>query len=244
MAAVERAVYRLMRTLLLGPVMLLQGLWVRLTVPVLPEPPGDREGATGEGPPLRLLVVGDSAAAGVGAEHQDDALLGQLVSRLALQFRVSWRLQAKSGHKTQDTLDRLDSLDRQEFDVAVTSLGVNDVIARVDIDEWREQQSELRRVLRDKFGVRTLIISSLPPMHEFPALPQPLRAYVGARATKFNEALKADILDDGRALFVDLRFQADISMVASDGFHPGPGVYSEWAQRVVALVNESQASDQ
>ena len=232
-----------MRTLLLTPLMLLQAAWVRLTVPVLPEPPGAREGSTGNGPPLGLLIVGDSAAAGVGAGHQDEALLGQLVSRLAPQFSVSWRLLAKSGHKTLDTLEALDGLGSQSFDVAVTSLGVNDVIGRVDIGEWREQQAELRRLLRDKFGVGTLIISGLPPMHEFPALPQPLRSYIGASATRFNDILEADIAADGRAHFVDLRFDADISMAASDGFHPGPGVYSEWAQRVVAFVLKSRDVD-
>ncbi|MDH3952646.1 MAG: SGNH/GDSL hydrolase family protein, partial [Gammaproteobacteria bacterium] len=59
-----------------------QGIWTNLRVPTLPEPPGAREGSAGKGPPLKLLVVGDSAAAGVGVSRQDEALLGQVVSRL------------------------------------------------------------------------------------------------------------------------------------------------------------------
>ncbi|MEM8598518.1 MAG: SGNH/GDSL hydrolase family protein, partial [Bacteroidota bacterium] len=61
--------------ILLGPVLLAQGKRVRRVALKLPEPPGDRESTVGNGPPLRLLVVGDSSAAGVGAETQDDALL-------------------------------------------------------------------------------------------------------------------------------------------------------------------------
>ena len=54
-------------TVALGPVLLMQGLAVRRRVPKLPEPPGAREGTTGDGPPLRIVIVGDSAAAGDAA---------------------------------------------------------------------------------------------------------------------------------------------------------------------------------
>ncbi|MCC6374061.1 MAG: SGNH/GDSL hydrolase family protein, partial [Moraxellaceae bacterium] len=76
----------------LAPLLLTQGMYVRRVTPKLPEPQGARVGVTGTGKPLRLLIVGDSAAAGVGAAHQNDALLGQLVAALATEFEVSWCL--------------------------------------------------------------------------------------------------------------------------------------------------------
>jgi serine protease Do len=48
-------------TLLLGPLLLYQGRRVRRNIPLLPEPPGERTGVAGTGPPLHLLVTGDSA---------------------------------------------------------------------------------------------------------------------------------------------------------------------------------------
>ena len=220
----------------LGPILLAQGAWVRFSAPLLPEPPGDRVGTAGSGPLLRLLVAGDSAAAGVGAAHQSDALLGQIVTRLQGRHSVSWNLQARSGDTTADTLERLDALEPQPFDVAVTSLGVNDVIALTTRDDWRSRQAELWHLMREKFGVTTLIVSGLPPMHEFPPLPQPLRWHLGSRATEFHHDLAADVAADGEAHFVDLRFEADIGLVAADGFHPGPGIYSLWADRVAAVI--------
>ena len=88
----------------LGPVLLAQGRRVRRETPVLPEPAGPREGATGEGAPLRVLVVGDSAGAGVGAASQDEALTGRIVAGLADRFRVEWRLVARTGATTASTL--------------------------------------------------------------------------------------------------------------------------------------------
>ena len=225
-----------LRTMLLWPVVLAQGAAVRARVPKLPEPPGARQGETGDGRPLKLLIIGDSAAAGVGTSHQDDALLGQLVSRLTPRYRVAWNLQARTGDTTADALKHLQDLPAERFDIAVTSLGVNDVTRLVSLRTWRRRQARLRSVLREKFRVNTLAISGLPPMHGFPALPQPLRWYIGSRATELNEALQADIAADNRAVFVDLRFTEDSTLMSRDGFHPGPDVYAEWARRVAELI--------
>ena len=226
------------RTLLLGPLLVAQGLRVRKVVPVLPEPPGDRQGEAGDGPPLRLLIAGDSAAAGVGTDHQDDALLGTVVRRLSQDYRVSWNLQATSGHKTADTLARLEQLDAGDYDVVITSLGVNDAIGMVNLRQWLDRQAQLRALLREKFKARFLVVSGLPPVHGFPALPQPLRWHVGLRATQFNEALAADIAGEDDTAFINLRFTEDRSMMSSDGFHPGPAVYAEWGRLAAEAIRQ------
>jgi lysophospholipase L1-like esterase len=75
-------------------------------------------------------------------------------------------------------------------------------------------------------------------MHGFPALPQPLRWHIGGRATQFNRDLENDVAADYGAHFVDLRFTTDLSLMASDGFHPGPGMYAEWGKRVAELIRQ------
>ncbi len=226
----------LLRNVLLWPVILAQGFLVRARVPRLPEPAGARQGESGAGPALRLLIVGDSAAAGVGAAYQDEALSGQLVTRLDRRHRVAWKLEATTGDTTAVALERLRALQAAPYDVAVTSLGVNDVTRMVGLREWLRQQDELRRLLREKFAVRRIVVSGLPPMHAFPALPNPLRWHLGARATQFNRELAASVADDDSAVFLDVRFTEDIGLMAADGFHPGPGAYREWASRVAGLI--------
>ena len=225
-----------LRTIGLAPVIVPQGLWTNLRVPTLPEPPGARQGCVGDGPLLRLLVVGDSAAAGVGVSHQDEALLGQLVSRLAERYRVEYALQAKTGFTTANILRRLEEMPPGQYDVAVTSLGVNDVLALTGLGTWLARQRELRRLLRDKFGVRLTVLSGLPPVHSFPALPQPLRWHLGSRATEFNDALGDAVAAESDARLVNLRFSADAGMMASDGFHPGVPIYAEWAERAAQII--------
>ena len=226
----------LLRTFVLAPVIVPQGLWTNFRVPTLPEPPGARQGKAGKGPRLRLLIVGDSAAAGVGVSRQDDALLGQVVARLSTRFRIEFDLQAKTGFTTADIVRRLDELPARTFEVALTSLGVNDVLALTGRSTWLRRQQQLRRVLREKFGVRLIIVSGLPPVHSFPALPQPLRWHLGSRATEFNEAIAEAVADEPDVRLIDLRFEADIGMMASDGFHPGAPIYSEWAERAASCI--------
>ena len=176
--------------LALGPLLLAQGLYVRKTIPKLPEPQGYRAGICGSGKELRLIILGDSAAAGVGAASQSEALSGQVVSRLSGAFRVSWRLLARTGCTTRAIIHRLEEEPPEPYDVALTSLGVNDVTSGRTLDTWLREQSRLADLLRRKFAVRHLIQSGLPPVGRFPSLPHPLRFWLGRRAERFDGALE------------------------------------------------------
>ena len=236
----NHSVRHLLSTFFLGPLLLIQGMWVRKTIPDLPEPEGSRSGIAGQGEKLRLLILGDSAAAGVGVDHQDQALTGLLVEKLSERYCVEWRLEAASGATTADTLERLACLDAGSYEVVITSLGVNDVLSSIGIGKWLQQQKQLRTMLQDSFGVARLIVSGLPPMGLFPALPQPLRWYLGRRAEQLDAALEQDLQGEPGVEYLDLEFVNDMSLMAEDGFHPGPLVYREWADNSALLILNSR----
>jgi len=228
-------------TIALGPVLLAQGRHVRRTTPLLAEPEGAREGITGSGPLLRLLVLGDSAAAGVGARTQDDALSGQLAVTLAPTFRLQWKLLAFTGATTADILGRLRQEAAADYDVVVTSLGVNDVTARLSLATWRRQQLELVDLLTRRFDTRRILLSGLPPMHRFPALPQPLRWYIGSRARDFDRVLAEVAASRPGCEFLALGHEMmDASAMASDGFHPGPPIYALWAREAARRITREK----
>ena len=223
-------------TIALGPLLLAQGRHVRRVTPVLPEAPGPRTGTAGEGPPLRLLILGDSAAAGVGAPSQHQALSGHLVAALARRHTVDWTLQARTGATTADALQALADLPRRPFDVVVTSLGVNDVTSNISVRRWVGLQAQLVAALREGFGRPRILMSELPPMHRFPALPQPLRAYLGAQARRYNLALAALAARSEGCTRVPLDLPNTESDMAGDGFHPGPAIYAAWAAELARHI--------
>ena len=223
-------------TLILGPLLLAQGRHVRRTVMKLPEAAGPRAGTAGEGTDLRLLVVGDSAGAGVGAATQQEALSGRIVAQLASSFTVQWRVIARTGATTAGTLKHLHKIEGEPFDLAVTSLGVNDVSAGRSVRAWIDEQAALVDLLHTKFSVKHVMLSALPPVHLFPALPQPLRWYLGAQAKRFNRALAAWASPRGGCTFVTLNYPMDVTLMAEDRFHPGPRVYALWAEAVAQEI--------
>ncbi len=227
-------------TILLGPLLLRQGRQVRQRVALLPEPDGERQGVAGEGPPLRVLIIGDSAGAGVGAATQTEALSGRMVAELAGQYKVHWQLMARSGATLAQTVRRLRRLDAEPWDWVVVSLGVNDVVARTTLDVWRQGLSGLRDLLREKFQQPRILFSGLPPMHLFPALPQPLRWYLGARARDFDAALAAWADSHADCVRLATDFSHDPALMARDGFHPGPGLYRLWGQAVASQIKRHQ----
>lgn len=215
----------------LSPLLLLQGAYVRKVTPRLPEPAGARAGETGSGPALRLLILGDSAAAGVGVKTQQQALAGQLVERLQTSRALNWQLWAANGRTSALCIALLEERTAEPFDAAVISLGVNDVTGGVALAAWLRQQARLADLLREKFGVRRILFTALPPMHRFPALPQPLRWALGTRARRFNRALSAFIAakPDCRLLSFELPMRGEF--IAADGFHPNALTYGLWAEQ-------------
>lgn len=179
--------------LVLFPLLLAQGLWVRRRTLRLPEPDGERlfESPTFcEKSGVNVLVLGDSAAAGVGATHQQHALSGLLYSALSNVGSARVVLQAKTGYTSEDVLNMLQNASVEKFNVALISVGVNDVTHFTSLRRWQQQCQQIQALLAGKFQCNLIIFSELPPIHLFPAIVQPLRWVLGQRAKLFNQALQ------------------------------------------------------
>ncbi len=226
----------------LAPLLFGQGLHVRKTIQRLPEPTGARVGLDGTGKPLRVLVLGDSAAAGVGVYTQSEALLGQLVLHLQQDFATHWTLIAKTGATSGSTLTHLQKIPKQSFDAVVISLGVNDVTANVSQIRFLGNQLAILKLLREKFNCSLIIFSGFPPVGFFPALPQPLRWYLGMQSQRFDRALAKIIEQQADCIYYTPKFPNDPSLMASDGFHPGSKVYAVWGQETAALIRQKYRS--
>jgi lysophospholipase L1-like esterase len=227
---------KLFTQLVFAPIIITQGRYVKKVTPKLPEATGARSGCTGQGAPIRLLIVGDSAAAGVGAEHQQQALSGYLVKSLAECYTVDWQLLAKSGHTTLASHKLIASQPQQKFDVIVTSLGVNDVTGTLPPAKWLVQQQALIELLRQQFSCQQILITQVPPMDQFPALPQPLRGYLGGRAKQFNRHLARWIDTQEDCQLININGELTGQHMATDGFHPGPVIYQHWAETLAEII--------
>lgn len=214
---------------LLSPLLIPQAAWVIARAHRLPEATGLRTGQIGSGPSLRLLMIGDSSAAGVGAPRQDEALAGQLTSLLAQQYTVDWRLIAKTGATTASTLSHLKGREQIKADVAILIHGVNETTRLVPPARFATQQTSLISLLQNEWKTPRILISAVPPVGHFPLLPRPLRTLLGHHAAKLNAVLQTVVEANSGCVLVPFDMPIDTRLMADDGFHPGPQAYTRWA---------------
>jgi lysophospholipase L1-like esterase len=117
----------------LSPLLVRQARRVRQRTPRLPEASGDRTGIelTADATDLlRLVVVGESTAAGVGVTDLRDALPSQLAVALAARRRcnVAWSMSARTGATASFAARELAPVAPMGQDIAVLLVGVNDVL--------------------------------------------------------------------------------------------------------------------
>lgn len=224
----------------LAPLLVAQALATRRRAPVLPEAAGPREGVVGDDgtAPIRVLVAGDSSAAGVGVAHQDQAAAGHFVRALhrATSRPVHWVLHAKTGLTTRRVHAMLVAAAPRAADVAIVITGVNDVIDQVPTRRALGHRAALADWLLASGTARHVVFAPLPPMDRFPLLPEPLRRVMGGDARRHDAALArwAATRDDvSHASFV---LDLDAAGMASDGFHPGEPVYRVCGDALAAHV--------
>ena len=260
------------RDVLFAPIYLYQGRKIKRDTVRLPEPVGERHGMIeliddntsyrGE-ETLNLMIVGDSAAAGVGSQTQQEALVGKLIPKLVQDAyirakfgQLKWSLQATTGHTSFDILRRLYILPApdQPVDMMLVSVGVNDTTSKVSVHNWQQQIEDIIAIAQRKFGAQELIFLSLPPMAQMPAIPAPLNQFVGAKAAILDEILQqiCHARDSVHYMATDFARMLeehangnpiDIKvMFASDGFHPSSLMYGYWAQQIVENITQLLAS--
>ena len=232
--------------LTLSPLLVAQGLRTRKRALELPEAAGPRDGVIGEAvageQPLRLLILGDSSAAGVGAATQDEALAGHLVRELARHAGrpVAWQLVARTGLTTHGALTWVQAEPPRPCDVVLVVLGVNDVLAQVPPARAVSERETLWSLLRDRCAPQLFVWAAAPPLEHFPLLPWPLRSVLGNDARQINRAQSHWASERG-IVHLELPDQlADgqlaVSEMAEDGFHPTPALYARWGARVAQII--------
>jgi lysophospholipase L1-like esterase len=223
---------------MLSPLLVAQAVTTRRRAPVLPEADGPRSGELGDGPLLRLLIVGDSSGAGVGVPTQETALAGYLTRTLAQEGRrrVRWQLLARSGITSAQALDLVQRELPQAADVAVVVLGVNDVIDQVPSHRAVQHRASLAQWLLANTSVHHVVFAPLPPMHQFPLLPQPLRWVIGSDARRHDEATARWAATRGDVSHVPIAISLAADCMASDGFHPGEPVYRRCGEALARFI--------
>jgi lysophospholipase L1-like esterase len=212
----------------------------------LPDEPFVLDGrlGTGAGVPLRVVWLGDSTAAGVGAADADGALPRQVAARL--ERPVDLAVLAVSGARIDDVVDRqvADVRDLRP-DLVVISIGANDVTHLTTSDHFFNAYAQVLDAIPDGVDV---VLLGVPDMGAPPRLAQPLRHLAGVRGGTLDARVQE--LARGRDLgYVDIaggtgpEMRRHPDLFSADRYHPDSQGYEVWADEVVPVVLRRLESD-
>lgn len=220
------------------PVLLAQGYWTKKRTPRLPDAGGPLEGSVnGPGDSIKLIVLGESTVAGIGAPTHETALTGHLASALSGRTKksVNWLVVARSGITARESLAELvPKLSGHKADVVVIALGVNDSIAFHTSRRWTFDMEQLIKAVRREVGNSLVLLAGVPPLDHFPVLPWPLSFVLGARSASLDQASAQIARKLERVIHVPFRIEKARSreLFCPDGFHPSELGYSLWAEQL------------
>lgn len=198
------------------------------------------------GNPVRLALLGDSTAAGVGVQRVTETVGGQLAARLAGEGRrVRLSGAGIAGSRSSDLGPQVSRALLGRPDVAVLLIGSNDAMHAAPLPAVRRNLGEAITRLRTA-GVN-VVVGTCPDLGAARAFGQPLRALLAVRGRQLAAAQAAAVTAAG-GVAVDLAtltgrvFRADPGTLSADRFHPSADGYRLWAEAMLPAVREAASS--
>lgn len=230
---------------LLLPIVAVQGMWMRSTLTMASPAAGPTCGTVGQasGPPMRIAVVGESTAAGYGADTHADGFPGCLARELAARTRrpVTWEVVGQFGATARRIRYRLLPRLGENLNVAVLLAGGNDVLTRRTPEQWADDLAAIVGGLTDR--AEHVAVVGIPPFALFPSLPTTLGRYLGERASALDEVSRQVCAEQPRTTWIGSTGIPPPNFFAHDRFHPSASGYRHWAQAVADHLPLRPAGD-
>src|SRR5215203_966539 len=224
-----------------APFLYLQGKYVRRKVGRLPDASGEKRGIFAGGRErVKMLVLGESTAAGVGASTHETGLAGQFARFLSAKIgkSVEWQVVGRSGITIRETIYELvPKIPDEKFDYILLALCGNEVLSLRSPRVFRRDMRRLIAILKEKNPDATFFITNAPAVRLSPILPFPIKSILGhlsamhdANAREFTTAME-------RVFYFHQPSSVPEDFFA-DGIHPSEKGYTAWSKRMIEFFEE------
>ena len=193
---------------------------------------------------LRLVLLGDSSAVGLGCAAADQTPGALLAGGIARDLRrpVEVQVLAVVGARSADLDVQVAQSLQQPVDLAVIMIGANDVTHRVPPAEAARDLGRAVRALRAAGAL--VVVGTCPDLGTVKPLLQPLRsaAQLWSRRLAAAQAV-AVVEDDGIAVslgsLLSPEFASSPHLWSSDRFHPSPAGYLRLSDALLPSLLEA-----
>jgi lysophospholipase L1-like esterase len=194
------------------------------------------------GPAIKVVLLGDSSAAGYGVEQVRQTPGAHLASGLAeaAERRVYLRSVAVVGAQSRDLASQVDLGLTLEPDVAVILIGVNDVTHSRPASESARLLSDAVRRLRA--AEVEVVVGTCPDLGTVRPIPHPLRWIARRLSRQLAAAQTVGVVErGGRTVSLGTLLGPEFAlrpkdMFSPDGFHPSAHGYARAAAAMLPAL--------
>jgi lysophospholipase L1-like esterase len=186
---------------------------------------------------IKVAVIGDSTAAGQGADTFYDNFSLKYLKKLDQQkYSFDYQNFAVGGSKVEDVLkEQVAQLVEYKPDLVIVSIGANDVTSTISNQDYQTKIAELIKFL-EALNTKVLWLN-IPDFITSPVLLPPLNLFFSRRTDDFNQILASQIKDKSKFTLVDVFNKArddfwnkEKKSFSADGYHPSSNGYETWSK--------------
>ncbi|MDF2158057.1 GDSL-type esterase/lipase family protein [Algoriphagus sp. CAU 1675] len=179
----------------------------------------------------KILILGESTAAGVGASSPEKSLGSRIHHFLKNDSTV--KILGKNGLKVSEVLptfsDQLEKING-DYEGIFLFLGGNDCFRLTHPQNYRSELQKLIRTLEEMFSPHWIYLADIPPVYSFPAF-SPFVKYFMIRQRKFlQREMKKISMDNPKVIFDEISLNLNPDFFSRDGIHPSDCGYEEIAK--------------
>jgi lysophospholipase L1-like esterase len=171
--------------------------------------------------PQRLLILGESTAAGVGASSVESTLAGNIY-RLFGETSTVTNL-GKNGIRASQVLpffaEKLKK-EKTQTNGIFLFLGANDCFQLTNPSDYNFSLRNIIRTLESDFNPDWIYLADIPPVHLFPAFPALLQSYLKSQREFLREEMKQLAKGNPKIVFDELILNLLPDFFSEDLVHP------------------------
>jgi lysophospholipase L1-like esterase len=190
----------------------------------------------------KLLILGESTVAGVGASSMESTLAGNIYRLFGQEYSVI--NMGKNGLRVNKLLSYFSEkikVEKAKTDGIFLFLGANDCFHLTHPTDYKGSLLNLIRSLEMDFNPSWIYLADIPPVHLFPAFPALLQSYLKSQREFLREEMKQLAKENSKIIFDEPDLNLNLDFFCEDLVHPSDIGYRAIAEFACEGIRRRQS---